>query len=98
MTRVFVTFFCLLSISTVTADEYAKGKALHNEHCLGCHSTEIYTRENRIVNSYAALSERVRQCELSNELTWFDEEIEAVVHYLNQEYYGFERGESKGGS
>ena len=65
------------------------GKRLHDEHCLQCHSPEIYTRKNRIVNNYRVLQERVKQCELANDLAWFDEDISAVVNYINSEFYHF---------
>lgn len=82
---------CLLLVLVfpLYAQGVIDGKKLHEEHCLRCHQPDIYTREQRIVNSYAALAERVRQCELRNELTWFDEEINAVVEYLNTTYYHF---------
>ena len=81
----------LVMVFPLQAQDIDPGKKLHNEHCTRCHTPEIYTREHRIVNSYAELAERVRQCELSNELTWFDEEINAVVDYLNSTYYHFEK-------
>jgi mono/diheme cytochrome c family protein len=81
----------LFMISPLQAEDMEHGKKLHEEHCTRCHAPNIYTREKRIVNSYAELSERVRQCELSNELTWFDEEINAVVDYLNSTYYHFKK-------
>lgn len=66
------------------------GKRLHDEHCLQCHTPEIYTRDNRIVNNYDELQKRVRQCELANELAWFDEDVNAVIDYLNTAFYKFE--------
>ena len=65
------------------------GKKLHDEYCVSCHTPEIYTRKDRIVKNYRQLEERVRQCELSNELMWFEEEIDAVITYLNTNFYHF---------
>ena len=65
------------------------GAALHAAHCTGCHGVDIYTRPQRLVNSYAELRQRVQQCELTAELGWFEEEVEAVVSYLNDTYYRF---------
>lgn len=79
----------VLPLST-QAQDIDDGKLLHDEHCVKCHSVEMYTRENRLVNNFRELAERVRQCELSNELIWFDEEINAVIDYLNAAYYKFE--------
>ena len=66
------------------------GAALHAAHCTGCHGADIYTRPQRLVNSYAELRKRVQQCELTAELGWFDEEVGAVVAYLNGAFYKFE--------
>jgi len=87
--RMFLSLL-LFVISPLQAEDMETGKKLHEEHCTRCHTPDIYTRQHRLVNSYAELVERVRQCELSNELTWFDEEINAVVGYLNSTYYRFE--------
>jgi len=73
------------------AENKFDGKQLHDANCLSCHTPEIYTREDRIVNNYRQLQERVRQCELANELTWFEEEIGAVIKYLNTNYYHFNK-------
>lgn len=80
--------FC--SVTSVNAADIERGKRLHDEHCVKCHSSDMYTRENRIVNSYDALKERIRQCELSNDLAWFEEEVEDVSAYLDEEFYRFE--------
>lgn len=88
------TFFVLIlpvvSVSSLAAN-IENGKALHNANCVRCHQAEVYTRENRMVNSYTELYERVRQCEIMAEMAWFEEEIEDVVGYLNEIYYKFEQ-------
>lgn len=65
------------------------GKQLHEENCVRCHQSEVYTRENRMVNSYDELAERIRQCELMAEMAWFQEEIDDVTAYLSETYYKF---------
>ena len=88
------TFFVLIlpvvSVSSLAAN-IENGEALHNANCVRCHQAEVYTRENRMVNSYTELYERVRQCEIMAEMAWFEEEIEDVVGYLNEIYYKFEQ-------
>lgn len=71
--------------------EFPTGEELYAAHCTRCHGTEIHARSNRIVNSMNELRNRVRQCELMAEAAWFEEEVEAVVRYLNDAYYGFSR-------
>lgn len=68
---------------------FENGKRLHDANCTRCHDSDIYTRPKRIVNSLEELKKRVTQCELSAELTWFEEDINDVVLYLDENYYKF---------
>jgi hypothetical protein len=87
-------FFCyliviLLFFIPVYAVDLENGKLLHDENCLRCHDESKYTREDRMIKNFQQLHERIRQCELMAELTWFDEEIDDVVAYLNDQFYHF---------
>jgi hypothetical protein len=74
----------------VQAIDIENGKILHDENCLRCHNETQYTRENRIVNSFDELRERISLCELSAEMAWFGEEIDDVTAYLNNAFYHFD--------
>lgn len=78
----------LASTATMAADP-AIGKQLTEEHCVKCHGSEVYTRENRRVTTLPGLHKQVRFCEQNLGLTWFDDQIEDTVTYLNLEYYKF---------
>ncbi len=80
----------LLGTLSASAGDIENGRQLHNDNCVRCHKPSVYTRENRMINSYDALQERVRQCEIMAEMAWFDEEIDDVVSFLNHTYYKFE--------
>ena len=73
---------------TLAADA-ERGRRLHDEQCTRCHDAGMYTRQQRIVKSYAALRERVQQCELAAELMWFEEDVDDVAAYLDREFYHF---------
>lgn len=83
----------------VSADEAGKtqsqekklehGKKMHGEHCLKCHDDKVYARENRLIRSLDALSKQVVRCKDNTGVAWFDEDTEAVVHFLNETYYKF---------
>lgn len=79
----------LLSSAPVQAFDIDNGMALHNKNCVRCHDSSMYTREDRKTEDYAALRERVVQCEIMTELIWFDEEIDDVTAYLNKAFYHF---------
>lgn len=69
------------------AADLKAGQALHDAHCMKCHDSSIYTREDRRVTSLEGLRKQVARCELSLGLTWFDDQRENVVQYLNSTYY-----------
>lgn len=66
-------------------------EALYEQDCTRCHGPEVYTREDRRVDSFEALHQQVRMCEQNLDLTWFDDQVDAVTELLNREYYGFDR-------
>jgi cytochrome c553 len=72
-----------------TAADLKAGATLHAEHCMKCHDSGVYTREDRRISDLEGLRKQVKRCELSLDLTWFDEQVEDVVHYLNSTYYKF---------
>lgn len=88
----------LASTHAVHAADAEAGRKLHQTHCISCHAdmtdgkpTSLYTREDRLVSSLEGLHKQVRRCEQNLGLRWFDEDIDNVVAYLNQEFYKFEQ-------
>lgn len=79
--------FGLASMSPAGAADLKAGQALHAEHCMKCHDSGVYTRADRRINSLDGLRKQVKRCELSLGLTWFDEQVDDVVHYLDSTYY-----------
>ncbi|WP_295583582.1 cytochrome c [uncultured Lamprocystis sp.] len=65
---------------------------LHEEHCIKCHGTEVYSRTDRKVTSLGGLSSQVRQCETALSLRWFDEDIDEMTTFLNDRFYHFKPG------
>ncbi|UCB55058.1 MAG: hypothetical protein JSW45_00515 [Thiotrichales bacterium] len=68
---------------------YKHGNTVHSNHCLKCHTDSVYTRENRFVKSLNALGKQVVRCKNNTGAPWYDEDTEAVVHFLNEKYYKF---------
>lgn len=71
------------------AADLKAGQALHDQHCMKCHDSGVYTRDQRRVSSLDGLRKQVTRCELSLGLSWFDDQRENVVQYLNSNYYKF---------
>ncbi|QEP43169.1 cytochrome c [Ectothiorhodospiraceae bacterium BW-2] len=79
------------SLSLPAEESLNEGAALHQQSCLRCHGSELYTRADRKVTHYAALNSRVNMCKDMLGLTWFDDQVQAVTDYLNQTHYHFSR-------
>lgn len=71
------------------AGDAERGKSLHDQQCMRCHDAAMYTRPQSRIRDFAALRERVQQCELGAELMWFEEDVDDVAAYLNRDYYRF---------
>ena len=88
MKHVLILFFTLLPGSALAAD-IDNGEDLHFEHCTGCHGDEVYTRADRKMKDLAQLGKQVRFCQNAVGATWFDDEVDDVIEYLNTSYYHF---------
>ena len=93
-----VMSLALLAYGPAGATDMARGKALHEEHCVTCHTSltggnadSLYTRPKRRVTTLEGLKRQVRRCELNLGLRWFDEDINDVVSFLNENFYHFEK-------
>ncbi|ALG69503.2 hypothetical protein [Beggiatoa leptomitoformis] len=76
---------------------FPEGKKLHDAHCVKCHQSmtfekpdDIYSRPERIIKQYDSLKTQVQRCVTNTDLMWFEEEVDNVSHYLNEQYYHFE--------
>jgi cytochrome c553 len=89
-TLVSATATLLIVLSPITrAADAANGQSLHDDNCVRCHDSQVYTRADRRVTSLQALDTQVRRCDSTLGTTWFDEDIADVVQYLNENYYKF---------
>jgi mono/diheme cytochrome c family protein len=80
------------SSAVLAADKAAapNGQKLHDAKCMGCHKTEVYTREDHSVQSLQALSHQVENCMKGPaEANWSPAETQSVVEYLNTKFYKF---------
>ncbi len=86
---------CLVGLLAIAgrsalAAQGQEAATLYQAHCVSCHGSEVYTREDRKIASFEALERQVQRCELSLGLRWFDDDIENVASYLNHRFYRFE--------
>lgn len=81
-----MTLTLLLTSSPLLAED---GKVLYEESCTRCHTTEVFTRKDRGVNSLEGLKSRVKQCTKAADAKWTDDELKTVVEYLDEYFYKF---------
>ena len=48
----------MVATSPAVVADAARGKTLHDEQCMKCHGTEVYTRSDRFIKDREALSGR----------------------------------------
>jgi len=96
MTHILTLLFLIGSGFTVHAAEqmekdkmFTHGNTVHDQHCNKCHTDKVYTRDNRFVKSLDALTKQVVRCKNNTGAPWYDQDTEAVVHFLNEKYYKF---------
>ncbi len=73
------------------ADETFHAESFHQQKCTGCHDTSVYTRANRRVNSLPRLESQVRMCDANLGIKLFDDDLHALVNYLDKNYYKFSK-------
>lgn len=88
-------FFILVTMLSGTATAYEDpslrlGKKLHDDKCMSCHDTGVYSREDRRVKTLEALSNQVDNCMRgAAKADWSVSETNAVIEYLNNKFYKF---------
>jgi mono/diheme cytochrome c family protein len=65
------------------------GALLYSTHCSGCHTTQAHWRDGRLVTDWASLDAQVRRWQNNGGLRWSNEDVAAVVRYLNAAFYRF---------
>jgi len=81
-----ITLALVLVTDPLLAD---KGETLYENNCTKCHSTEVFTRNDRGIKSLEGLKNRVKQCNNAVENKLSDDEIKSVADYLNKKFYKF---------
>ena len=83
----------LLSVTSLPAHatENFHPENFHQQKCMGCHDTGVYTRSNRRVDSLPRLESQVRMCDANLGIKLFDEDLHALVDYLNRNFYKFDQ-------
>jgi hypothetical protein len=68
----------------------AEGKRLFDAHCTQCHQTDIFTREDRKVQSLDALKDQLIGCSHAAKVEFSTSEMQDLLKYLNDQFYHFD--------
>ena len=66
-----------------------QGQLLYENHCQTCHESMVHIRNASKVKSFEDIQYWVGRWAIELEVKWSDEEINAVVQYLNEKYYHY---------
>jgi mono/diheme cytochrome c family protein len=68
----------------------AEGKQLFDANCTKCHQTDIFTRDDRKVQSLDALKEQLVACSHAANVEFSASEMQDLLKYLNDQFYHFD--------
>jgi len=78
----------LAALSTpASAADLERGRSLHDNHCLMCHRTAVYVREDRIAGTYLEIRQQVQRWQENTKLRWSPSDIDSVTEFLAETYY-----------
>jgi mono/diheme cytochrome c family protein len=84
-----VTLATVLAAPALPAADLVRGKALYENHCIGCHNDTVHKRDQHKAASYADIERFVLRWARETGLKWSDEERADVAAYLNDTYYKY---------
>jgi cytochrome c5 len=70
----------------------SSGALLYATHCNGCHTSQVHWRDRKLVTDRASLDAQVRRWQRAAGLAWSDDEVAAVVRYLDAVHYRLGNG------
>ena len=92
-TFIYASLLILLAPSAYAASlpgDSVNGKRLLDANCMACHQTDIFTRNDRQVQSLDALKEQLVACSHAAKKEFSASEMQDLLRYLNDQFYHFE--------
>lgn len=79
-----------LAVAYARSPDPARGRLLYENHCTVCHTSVVHVREDHKAKSKADILRWATQWQAELGLGWSRNELDDVVEYLSNRYYGFE--------
>jgi mono/diheme cytochrome c family protein len=96
MNNLYLKCFAMCLLLGVHTLAYAQGKQsesrgelLYSTHCNSCHTSQLHWREQNLATDWKSLVTQVRRWQNISGLSWREEDISDVAHYLDAVYYRF---------
>jgi mono/diheme cytochrome c family protein len=74
---------------TASAADPARGRALYEAQCKGCHNESVHNDNSRKARNFEAARARVADFSAQLKTGWTGAHIDDVAVYLNERYYSF---------
>jgi mono/diheme cytochrome c family protein len=74
---------------TASAADPARGRALYEAQCKGCHNESVHNDNSRKARNFEEARARVANFAGQLKLNWTAAQTDDVAMYLNDRYYGF---------
>ena len=76
-------------VPPAAATDAARGQALYESRCGGCHTQSVHQREARKAATFEGVLAQISRWNAALGGDWNAEDIEDVAMYLNQRYYRY---------
>ena len=64
-----------------------RGELLYTTHCIGCHTTQMHWRNDRLAHDWESLKKQVNRWQGNAGLQWGEEDVTEVARHLNDTIY-----------
>ena len=79
----------LFVAGAVSAADPARGRALYEARCGGCHNDSVHNDNSRKARNFEEARGRVADFSSQLKTGWSGAQVDDVAVYLNERYYGF---------
>lgn len=79
----------LCTTNPAQAASVERGKALYENHCLGCHEDTVHVRKKHKAANFADIVKFVARWETELKLGWSTEDRADVANYINGQFYNY---------
>ena len=86
--RAAILLAALAHAATDDATKAEEGQELFNKSsCMECHNKSDFGGEKSKARTYQHIKDYTDACQINNDALWFEEDVENVAEYLNNEHY-----------